>query len=80
VLPQEGTLKQVRLTKLSDDKFADRHPNGIHKGYIKEGYLWQAPIVGQSCCVAGLVTSVVTEILDENTFRTENSTYRIEDI
>lgn len=81
ILPQDThDMRTVRITKLTDDVFNGKHPNKINVGYVKEGILWQAPIVGQSCCVGSLATSVVTEVIDENTFRTMNSTYKIEDI
>jgi hypothetical protein len=72
--------KRVRITKLKDDVFDGFHPNGIQEGYVKEGILWQAPELGVSCCVGDLYTSVVTEIIDETTFKTRNSTYKIEEI
>jgi hypothetical protein len=78
ILPQESTLRNVRITKVTDDKFSGMHPNKINVGYEKEGLMFQAPTVGQSCCVGSLTTSVVIEVIDDNTFKTMNSTYRIE--
>jgi len=73
-------IKRVRLTKLSDDVFEGKHPNGIHAGWVEEGRLWKAPIVGERCVVGRFHTSTVTEIIDENTFKTKNSTYKIEEV
>lgn len=79
ILPQDTRkIRNAILTKLSDDKFEGKHPNGIDKGYLKQGMVWQEPIVGQSCYVGSLCTSVVTEVIDENHFKTQNSTYHIE--
>jgi hypothetical protein len=70
--------KKVRITKVSDDVFGGAHPNGITEGYVREGILWQAPEIGVSCMVGDFYTSVITEIVDETTFKTRNSTYKIE--
>jgi len=73
-----ANLPKVRLTKLSDDKFNGFHPNNIQSGYIKEGLLFNKPLIGQSCIVGSFYTSEITEIIDDNTFKTLNSTYKIE--
>lgn len=79
ILPQDTMdIRKARIIKLTDDKFNGRHPNKINVGYEKEGILFQPPIVGQSCCVGSLCTSVVTEVIDDSTFKTLNSTYKIE--
>jgi hypothetical protein len=78
IVPQERVVRNARITKLEDTKFNGKHPNKINVGYVKEGILWQAPIVGQSCCVGSICTSVVTELINEGSFRTENSVYQIE--
>lgn len=67
----------IKIEKLSDDVFGGVHPNGINKGFISEGEEFARPKVGESYCVGGLHTSTVTEIIDENTFKTRNSTYKI---
>jgi hypothetical protein len=71
-------LKKVKLTKVSDDKFFGNHPNRINEGFTITGVMFQSPIVGQSCVVNSIMTSVVTEVIDENNFKTMNSTYKIE--
>ncbi len=72
-------MKNVILTKLSDDRFNGSHPNGINEGYIKKGIEIEIPTIGDNYWVGGnWRTSPVTEIIDENTFKTLNSTYKIE--
>lgn len=70
------------LTKMSDDKFNGKHPNNIDEGYVSSGIITAKPIVGYSCVVGHLVTSIVTEIISENkkkiVFKTLNSTYKLE--
>ena len=67
---------------MSDDVFNGNHPNNINEGYYEIGILDKDITVGERCIVRDhfryLHTSVITEILDENTFKTRNSTYRIE--
>lgn len=74
----------VMLTKLSDDKFGGIHPNFIDAGYVQIGKLVDDVEVGKRCNVVNerrlhdwLSTSKVTEIIDEQIFKTENSTYKI---
>lgn len=73
----------VVIIKLSDDVFNGFHPNGIDKGYTKVGKLYEDLQVGKRCIVINdkfgsyLSTSTVVEIVDEHTFKTENSTYSI---
>jgi len=78
---KKGTV--VTLTKQSDDVFKGLHPGGIYEGYSKTGTLEEDLKVGERCTVndykSYLSTSVVTEIIDENTFKTKNSTYKIEE-
>jgi hypothetical protein len=74
-------MKTATLRKLSDDKFEGKHPNGIYEGYAKQGLVLNPPIVGESCIIAGLYTSNVTEIVKEEgnkiVFKTLNSTYEL---
>ena len=73
---------QVVLIKISDDKFNGNHPNGIIEGYTKVGKLINDVVIGDQILVVNntryLRTSEVTEIIDDITFKTENSTYKIE--
>jgi hypothetical protein len=58
------------------------HPNNIEEGDTRYGFTEKKPTVGESFLITSLTnwfcTSVVTEIIDENTFRTENSIYKME--
>ena len=73
---------RVVLTKISDDKFNGNHPNGIIEGYTRVGKLINDVVIGDQILVVNnthyLRTSEVTEIIDDITFKTENSTYKIE--
>ena len=73
---------RVVLTKISDDKFDGNHPNRIIEGYTRVGKLINDVIIGDQVLVVNnthyLRTSEVTEIIDDITFKTENSTYKIE--
>lgn len=71
---------KVKITKLSDDHFEGNHPNGINTGFVKEGIIFDKPKVGEMFHVgfSGFHTSKVTDIIDENTFKTIYSTYKIE--
>lgn len=79
-----GTPCEYKLTKVSDDKFKGSHPNKINKDYSITGYFEKSPIIGESFRIIGkglrnsLITSVVIEIVNEETFRTLNSTYKLE--
>jgi hypothetical protein len=72
--------KIVKLTKLEDTAFDGKHPNGINVDYSIINVLYRKPKVGDYCIVGDLMTSMITEIIDENTFRTKNSIYKIEEI
>ena len=73
---------KVVLIKISDDKFNGNHPNGIIEGYTRIGKLINDVVIGDQVLVINnthyLCTSEVTEIIDDITFKTENSTYKIE--
>lgn len=76
----------VKLQKLSDDKFNGKHPNEIYKNHTVYGEIYNGLEVGNSLQLTGVTgdsrgffyTSTVKEIIDENTFKTKNSTYKIE--
>lgn len=85
---EQITMKKgswVKVVKLSDDKFNGLHPNYIDEGYTRFGELCHDIEVGKRLEMSGkrlhdwFTTSIVTEIIDNNTFKTENSTYKIED-
>lgn len=69
---------KIRLIKL-DEVCNPRHANNIPVGHVVEGFLQQEPMIGQSFWVGNFWrTSTVTEVIDENTFCTKNSIYKIE--
>lgn len=80
--------QRIILTKLSDDVFEGKHPNGYYAGCTRLGAVLSPPVVGEKYYVMGrhlgdtFQTSVVTEIVsitnDEIIFKTQNSTYKIE--
>lgn len=76
---KKGTF--VRVKKLSDDKYNGFHPNGIDEGYTEQGIVQEDLEVGKRFHISRLgrylLTSEVTEIIDENTFKTKNSTYNV---
>jgi hypothetical protein len=67
---------KIKLEKIEELPNA-RHPGNIEVGYVKEGEMIDYPKVGRAFWVGyGWRTSTVTEIVDKNTFKTLNSTYR----
>ena len=77
----------VRLTKLADGvnpKYPTDHHRHIRAGLAAEGAMLRPVAVGESFYVDypdkenHFHTSVVQEILSENTFRTQNSIYKWE--
>ncbi len=73
--------QKYRLTKLSDDRFDGLHPNGINKGYTKNGNRIhpEKPTKGKIFWLDNMNTSVVTEEMnDDGIFKTRNSTYKLE--
>jgi len=77
----EKQLIRIKLTKLKevDDSTV---PNNIEEGHIHEGYTYRKgfkePTVGSAFYLLDFHTSVVTEIIDDNTFKTLNSIYKWE--
>jgi len=75
---------KVIITKISDDVFNGFHPNYIDEGFQTIGIIDEALKVGERfrvlgiCRDSGLLTSKVTEIISENIFKTENSTYKLD--
>ena len=76
----------VKLQKISDDEFEGKHPNQIYRNHTVYGEIYKDLEVGAPLYLNGVTgdshgffyTSTVKEIIDENTFKTKNSTYRIE--
>lgn len=73
-------MRKVKIYKVSDDRFNGEHPNGINAGFTAEGVEYNKPTVGESYWGGGLRTSTVTEVIDDNNFKTLNSTYRLEEV
>ena len=62
-----------KITELPDAK----HPNNKEVGYFKEGEMLGEAKVGENFYIDhSFRTSVVTEIIDDHTFKTLNSVYR----
>lgn len=73
-------MKKVRLTKITDCE-NPKYPKNIEDGYIVEGKFQNEPKVGESFVLYSkyhslFKTSIVTEILSDNTFKTMNSIYK----
>ena len=69
--------KKCILTKISDDKFNGKHPNGINENFSIAGIVKKQPTVGESFVFGSLHTSTVTEVLENGVFKTLNSTYML---
>lgn len=76
------TVYRIKLTKIRS-LLDGEHPNGIETGFVKESLVtkrfFKPPKVGTNFFMGYFfITSPVKEIIDENTFRTENSIYKWE--
>lgn len=71
----------VKIVKLTDDVFGGNHPNYINEGYTQIGEVQKDITIGERFNVVGinnyLSTSMVTAIIDDETFKTMNSTYKV---
>ena len=75
----------VKLQKISDDRFDGRHPNFIDVGHTVYGKVLEDLEVGKRFRLVDVKgdsygyfrTSSVLEIIDDNNFKTLNSTYKI---
>ena len=74
---RDRSVKGVRLTKLKEAE-NPTHPNNIKEGFAREGEFVESPVVGEPFYIGNFITSKVTEILSDNTFKTLNSIYRWE--
>lgn len=74
---------KVKLTKIKS-LLEGSHPNNIEEGCVETGYATKEPTIGQSFYISDnskwFATSIVTKILDDNTFETMNSVYKWEEI
>lgn len=73
---------KIRITKLEERSDAT-HPNNIEVGYVRESCChldsFEKPIVNNRFYIDYFwSTSIVTEILSDNTFKTLNSIYKWE--
>ena len=82
----DNTTKYVKLTKLEELPDA-LHPNNQPTGRIVFGAFVKKPTRGESFYLIGIstrsgqrgyITSTVQEILNETTFKTYNSIYKLE--
>lgn len=69
--------KKVRITKISDDSFSGKHPNGINEGYVKEGLEIEPPTIGMRYWLGNFSTSPIIKIM-KGKFKTVYSTYKYE--
>ena len=68
----------ITLTKISELEDA-KHPHNIPEGHVVRGWLMQEPEIGKRFQVNSFwSTSQVTEILENDTFKTLNSLYKLE--
>lgn len=68
----------IKLTKIDEN---NPNQNGIETGHIVEGFTFHEPTIEQCFVIFHdkskmFKTSLITEILSSNIFKTENSTYK----
>ena len=74
---------RYKLTKLKDNKCNGNHPNGINEGLIFIGFADSPPVINYPFIMTSVedihyfYTSTVTQINDDGTFETLNSTYEL---
>lgn len=67
-------IKLIKIQELEDAL----HPNNIKEGFEIEGILYKEPTIGESFYVNNYwSTSAVKEIIDNDTFKTYSSIYKI---
>lgn len=75
---KEIKLKKIKLTKIKELEDAVV-PGNIDEGFEKIGILLSEPVKGECFWVGtSFRTSLVTEVLENNTFKTMNSIYKYE--
>jgi hypothetical protein len=74
--------KNIQITKIDAVRYKDGHPMGVDTGFTSQGTALNDIIVGDFFYMEkGLFrSSPVTEIIDENTFKTRNSIYKVEEL
>lgn len=71
-------MKLIKLTKLKDNTFNNNHPNQINEGFTITGIADKVKVGERFYVGKDFSTSRVKKIIDENTFETMYSTYKIE--
>ena len=80
---QNIVKKKAKLIKLKDFDSAE-YKNHIEESRVVEGVIIDTPTVGKCFYLfyedrnSAFRTSTVKEVIDENTFRTNNSIYKLE--
>jgi hypothetical protein len=72
------TYKKVKIKKIKAIRFGEDHPNGVNSNYEHEDVAQTDVVIGFPVCIGDFRSSIVTEIVNENTFMTKNSVYHIE--
>lgn len=79
-------VKKVILTKIRDDKYPNKHPEGLHVGYTKVGYLHEPITEGKGLLLhyAAIgfnpLVSInnISKVINENFFETKYAGYKLE--
>jgi len=72
-------MKKVKLTKVDDHAFNGKHPNNVNVGFQITGEELSPVAIGERYYVGySFSTSAVKEIINETTFKSTYSTYKIE--
>ena len=82
--PKNLNMKRIYIKLMKIDE-NNPNQNGIETGHVVEGFTFHEPTLDQSFVVFHDVakmfkTSLVIEILSSDTFKTENSTYKWENV
>ena len=76
--PKETYVKVTKLDTLNTEHKLFGHPNGVENGNTYFGTLFTTVTVGWGLYVGkSFQTSIITEIIDKNHFKTKNSLYEI---
>lgn len=76
--PKGTYVKVTKLDTLNTEHKLFGHPNGVENGNTYFGVLFTTITVGWGLCVGkSFHTSIITEIIDKNHFKTKNSLYEI---
>ena len=87
---KEKVFARVKVEKMHDKLFNNEHPKGINEGYVREGFMFRLPTVGERFEVwpgklprigdiySMFSTSPVTELQDGGVLHTGNSIYNVQ--